>query len=135
MRRAVELPYQPLFSDIPQVIDSVTHQAQVLWQVTGPATTLANRVRGLSPWPGAYTTVAGDDRWIIWRARALPGPVTQPPGMIMAVTTDAIHVATEEGILAVMELQPKNSRRMAVSQYLPGHPTAVGLQLGKPALP
>jgi methionyl-tRNA formyltransferase len=100
-----------------------------------PATTLANRVRGLSPWPGAYTTVAGDDRWIIWRARTLPGPVTQPPGMIMAVTTDAIHVATGEGILAVMELQPKNSRRMAVSQYLPGHPTAVGLQLGKPALP
>ena len=100
-----------------------------------PATTLANRVRGLSPWPGAYTTVAGDDRWIIWRARALPGPVTKPPGTIMAVTTDAIHVATGEGILAVMELQPKNSRHMAVSQYLPGHPTAVGLQLGKPALP
>jgi methionyl-tRNA formyltransferase len=100
-----------------------------------PATTLANKVRGLSPWPGAYTTVAGDDRWIIWRARALPGPVTQSPGTIMAVTTDAIHVATGEGILAVMELQPKNSRRMAVSQYLPGHPTAVGLQLGKPVLP
>jgi methionyl-tRNA formyltransferase len=100
-----------------------------------PATTLANKVRGLSPWPGAYTTVAGDDRWIIRRARALPGPVTQSPGTIMAVTTDAIHVATGEGILAVMELQPKNSRRMAVSQYLPGHPTAVGLQLGKPVLP
>ena len=100
-----------------------------------PATTLANRVRGLSPWPGAYTTVAGDDRWIIWRARALPGPVTKPPGTIMAVTTDAIQVATGEGILAVMELQPKNSRRMAVSQYVTGHPTAVGLQLGGPALP
>jgi methionyl-tRNA formyltransferase len=100
-----------------------------------PARILANRVRGLSPWPGAYTTVTGGDRWAIWRARAIPGPVTKPPGTIIAVTTDAIHVATGEGVLAVTELQPTNSRRMAVSQYLPGHPTAVGLQLGGPALP
>jgi hypothetical protein len=34
----------------------------------------------------------------------------------------------------VMELQPANSRRMAVSQYLAGHPVAVGVQLGGPAL-
>jgi methionyl-tRNA formyltransferase len=68
-----------------------------------PATALANRVRGLTPWPGAYTT-------------------------------EAIHVATGDGVLAVMELQPANSRRMAVSQYLAGHPIAVGVQLGGPAL-
>ena len=99
-----------------------------------PATALANRVRGLSPWPGTYTTVEGGDRWTIWRALALPGPVTKPPGVIVAVTNEAIHVATGDGILAVMELQPANSRRMAVSQYLAGHPIAIGLQLGGPAL-
>jgi methionyl-tRNA formyltransferase len=99
-----------------------------------PATALANRVRGLSPWPGAYTTVAGGDRWTIWRALALPGPVTKPPGVIVAVTNESIHVATGDGVLAVMELQPANSRRMAVSQYLAGHPIAVGVQLGGPAL-
>lgn len=99
-----------------------------------PATALANRVRGLSPWPGAYTTVAGGDRWTIWRALARPGPMMKPPGVIVAVTNEAIHVATGEGILAVMELQPANSRRMAVSQYLAGHPIAVGMQLGGPAL-
>jgi methionyl-tRNA formyltransferase len=99
-----------------------------------PATALANRVRGLSPWPGAYTTMAGGDSWTIWRALALPGPVTKPPGVIVAVTREAIHVATGEGILAVMELQSANSRRMAVSEYLAGHPIAVGSQLGKSAL-
>jgi methionyl-tRNA formyltransferase len=98
------------------------------------ATALTNRVRGLSPWPGAYTTIAGGDRLAIWRARALPGPMTKDPGTIIAVTNDTIHVATGEGILAIMELQPTNSRRMAVSQYLTGHPTAVGSQLGGPAL-
>lgn len=101
---------------------------------TLPATVLANRVRGLSPWPGAYTTMAGGDRWTIWRALVLPGPATKPPGTVVSVTTESIHVATGEGILAVMELQPANSRRMVVSQYLTGHPVAVGLQLGGPAL-
>jgi methionyl-tRNA formyltransferase len=99
-----------------------------------PATVLANRVRGLSPWPGAYTTVAGSDRWTIWRALALPSSVTSPPGLVVAMTNEAIHVATGEGVLAVMELQPANSRRMAVSQYLAGHPVAVGMQLGGTAL-
>lgn len=101
---------------------------------TLPAMALANRVRGLSPWPGAYTTV-GSDSWRIWRALALPGPVTTPPGVIVAITREAVHVATGDGVLAVMELQPANNRRMAVSQYLAGHPIAIGLQLGRgPAL-
>jgi len=99
-----------------------------------PATAIANRVRGLSPWPGAYTTMVGGERWTIWRALALPNSVTSPPGVVVAITNEAIHVATGEGVLAVMELQPANSRRMAVSQYLAGHPVVVGLQLGRPAL-
>lgn len=96
---------------------------------TLPARVLANRVRGLAPWPGAYTSVPGGDRWTIWRAQALPGPATKPPGVVMEVTSEAIHVATGEGVLALLELQPANSRRMAVAQYVAGHPIAVGLQL------
>lgn len=101
---------------------------------TLPAIVLANRVRGLAPWPGAYTAVPGGDRWTIWRAQALPGPATKPPGAVMAVTSEAIHVATGEGVLALLEVQPANSRRMAVSQYVAGHQIAVGLQLGGPVL-
>jgi methionyl-tRNA formyltransferase len=97
---------------------------------TLPAVTLANRVRGLAPWPGAYTSVPGGDRWTIWRAQALPGPATKPPGVVMEVTSEAIHVATGEGVLALLELQPANSRRMAVSQYVAGHSISIGLQLG-----
>ncbi len=97
---------------------------------TLPAVTLANRVRGLAPWPGAYTSVPGGDRWTIWRAQALPGPATKPPGVVMEVTSEAIHVATGEGVLALLELQPANSRRMAVAQYVAGHSISVGLQLG-----
>ena len=100
-----------------------------------PAAVLANRIRGLSPWPGAYTTMAGGDRWTIWRALARPDAVTKPPGMVVGLTADAIHIATGKGVLVVTELQPANSRRMAVSQYLAGHSVIVGEQLGGPALP
>ena len=99
-----------------------------------PATALANLIRGLAPWPGAYTTVTGGDRWTIWRAVKVPGSVTKSPGVIVAVTNEAIHVATGDGVLAILELQAANSRRMAVSQYLAGHAVTVGLQLGVPAL-
>ena len=75
-----------------------------------PATALANRVRGLSPWPGAYTTTNGGDRWTIWRALALPGPVTKPPGMIVAVTKKGDSCCHWGGVLAVMEF----SRPIAV---------------------
>lgn len=97
------------------------------------ATAIANRVRGLTPWPGAYTFL-GEDRWMLYRAVALTGASAEPPGRITAVTKDAIQVATGEGLLAVKELQPANSRRMTVAQYLAGHPIQAGLQLGQQAI-
>jgi methionyl-tRNA formyltransferase len=93
-----------------------------------PAAVLANRVRGLTPWPGAYTFL-GQDRWMLHRAVALGEPTEEPPGRIIAVTKEAIHVATGQGVLAVRELQPANSRRMTVAQYLAGHSIEAGLQL------
>jgi methionyl-tRNA formyltransferase len=94
------------------------------------ATAIANRIRGLTPWPGAYTFL-GRDRWMLYRADPLEEPATEPPGRVTTVTKDEIHVATGKGILAVKELQLANSRRMTVAQYLAGHPLRPGLQLGQ----
>jgi len=94
------------------------------------AVEIGNRVRGLSPWPGAYT-YAGDDRWIIWRvAPAGRPPSTAIPGTVVEARKEGILVATGNGLLAITELQPVNSRRMGVGQYLAGHPLAPGLVLG-----
>jgi methionyl-tRNA formyltransferase len=94
-----------------------------------PAIAIANRIRGLTPWPGAYT-FADTERWTIYRALALNETVMQPPGQVTAVKKDAIHVATGQGILAILELQPANGRRMPTAQYLSGHPIEIGLRLG-----
>jgi methionyl-tRNA formyltransferase len=92
------------------------------------ATAIANRVRGLSPWPGAYTFLK-TDRWMIYRAIARDETTMLAPGQITAVTKDAIHVATGKGVLAIRELQPANGRRMPASQYVAGHPLETGMQL------
>lgn len=93
------------------------------------ATSLTNRVRGLSPWPGAYTFL-GDERWNIWKAVTQVSATTDTPGTIVAVHKQSILVATGEGFLEIREIQTANSKRMAVSQFLAGHRVVVGRQLG-----
>lgn len=96
-----------------------------------PAVELANRVRGLTPWPGAYTFL-GDDRWVIWKAVVLDRPTAPaPPGTIIEVAKEGLLVATGSGALRITELQPANSRRMTVAEYLAGHRLVPGLVLGK----
>jgi methionyl-tRNA formyltransferase len=100
------------------------------WTMSAPS--IANRIRGLTPWPGAYTFLKAD-RWTIWRASAMIEPTTAPPGRIIGVGKDGIRVATGHGMLAIHELQPANSRRMPVVQYLAGHPLETDIQLSQSA--
>ena len=98
---------------------------------TMSATAIANRVRGLSPWPGAYT-FSGEERWNVWKAVSNGRTVTDRPGTVVAVEKQALMVATGEGVLDVREIQTANSKRMSVSQFLAGHKVTAGVQLGGP---
>lgn len=100
-----------------------------------PARTLANRIRGLSPWPGVYTFLK-DERWGIWKVQVEdqePGvrhtarDISQAPGTITAVTKQAIRVQTGQGSLNLLEIQPENKKRMHVSDYLAGNRVALGM--------
>ena len=96
------------------------------WNLT--ATEIANRVRGLSPWPGAYTSVNGE-RWILCRVSAGEESQKAAPGTVTMVTKDRIDVATGGGTIQILEIQPSNSRRMTVAQYLAGHRVTEGISL------
>ena len=100
---------------------------------TMSAMSLTNRVRGLSPWPGAYTFL-GVERWNIWKAVLQGTAITDTPGTIVAVTKQSIVVATGDGLLEIREIQTANSKRMAVAQFLAGHRVTVGQQLGPPPI-
>lgn len=93
------------------------------------ARSIANRVRGLSPWPGAYTFL-GHDRWNLWSTVARPTHSEEQPGTIIDVTKHSIEVAAGEGVLELVEIQTANSKRMTVAQFLAGHRVSVGARLG-----
>lgn len=103
---------------------------------TLPAAAIANRVRGLSPWPGAYT-YKETERWSLWEVQAVDEAVpgtSRPaaPGTLLVAGKDALLVQTGSGALRITEFQPANSRRMFVAQYLAGHELESGLRLGPP---
>lgn len=95
---------------------------------TLPAMELANRVRGLSPWPGAYTYVNGE-RWVLWRVAVGAAVSGAVPGTVTKVTKDRVDVATGGGTIQILDIQPSNSRRMTMAQYLAGHRLAEGMSL------
>ncbi len=93
---------------------------------TQPAATLAARVRGLNPWPGA-TTVTPGGRLLIWRARAIVG--RGEPGVLTAVEGRLV-VGTGAGLLEPLEVQPENRRAMDWDAYLRGARLGLGAPLG-----
>jgi methionyl-tRNA formyltransferase len=104
---------------------------------TSPAVVIERRIRGMSPWPGAFT-FAGEERWTIWRALVKETPQGEGPGLVISATKEGIAVATGQGTLLITDLQPANSRRMAAAQYLTGHRIPPGMRLGhvgQPASP
>lgn len=96
------------------------------WTLT--ARDIANRVRGLSPWPGAFISVNGE-RWTLWRVAVDDAPHGATPGMVTQVTKDRMDVATGSGSIRILEIQPSNSRRMTMAQYLAGHRVTEGISL------
>ena len=96
---------------------------------TMSAQSLANRVRGLSPWPGAYTFL-GEERWNIWKAAPIEKDAQGKPGTVESVTKQSIQVATGKGTLELFEVQMANSKRLPVAQFLTGHRIDPGVRLG-----
>jgi methionyl-tRNA formyltransferase len=92
------------------------------------ATQIHNRVRGLYPWPHAYSFLNGS-RLIIRRSRVLAdgeGPRRFAPGTITQMAPDGLIVATGQGDLRVLEVQPEGRRPMSVRDFTAGRRVSPG---------
>jgi methionyl-tRNA formyltransferase len=99
---------------------------------TLPAARIHHRVRGLFPWPHAYSYVDGR-RIIIWRALPLPGPATAPPGTVVHAGGDDLHIAAGDGrALALLELQSEGGRPLRTADFVRGHAVRPGARFGGP---
>lgn len=94
----------------------------------GPPAALVNRIRGLSPTPGAYLVMPDGKRLRILRAEARPA--SAPPGVILGVEQTAVVVGTGEGAVALLEVQPEGKRRMTGGEFARGQRLQAGTRCG-----
>lgn len=88
-------------------------------------------VRGLNPWPSAYT-FCQKKSVKIWSSDALEGDTgsVAQPGTIVSVTKDFFDVACGKGILRIYELQLEGKKRMDTKSFLLGNQWKAGMILG-----
>ena len=92
------------------------------------ATTLHNLVRGLDPWPGAYTLL-GDEPLKLARTRPGDDNHAAPPGTVLAADRSGVCVACGQGTLCIGELQLPGRKRLPAADFLRGRPLPAGTRL------
>ena len=97
---------------------------------TSDAASIERLVRGLNPWPSAYTSCQGKTVKI-WRSDAVAAvEAAQQPGTIVSVGKDFFDVACGSGNLRIYELQLEGKKRMDTKSFLLGNPWRAGMLLG-----
>jgi methionyl-tRNA formyltransferase len=88
---------------------------------TKSAQEIHDLVRGLNSWPIAYTTLNGK-KFKIWQTKIIDTDTTgKTPGQIIDLTKKGIIVATGNGTIELLQIQPPNKAKMPASSYINGH--------------
>ncbi|MFO1486872.1 MAG: methionyl-tRNA formyltransferase [Verrucomicrobiota bacterium] len=96
-----------------------------------PAVALWNRVRGLSPWPGAFTFLPGSPQPTLlklWVAEVVSQ--NGAPGEVLSADKAGIVIGCGADSLRVLELQREGGRRLSAQEFLAGCPLKPGQRLG-----
>jgi len=93
------------------------------------AESIRNRIRGLDPWPGAFTFWRGK-RLRLWEAEANEAGSAGKPGEVLSVDNEGVMVRAGEGTLRLKSVQLEGGRRMRVEEFLRGHKMRPGENLG-----
>ena len=86
-------------------------------------------VRGMSPWPGAFT-FHGERRLKFFSVKSLDSATTEPPGTVLKGFPDELTIATGKGVLLIREIQGASGKRLDIKDFLRGYPMPPGTRLG-----
>jgi len=120
----------------PQPADGITHAPKIKRQdgrISWSESCLAvwNRVRGLTPWPGAFTFLPDQPRSYllkIWQAETVE--FSGSAGEVLRADKSGIYVACGFGSLRILTVQTEGGRRLSVGEFLAGHPLRPGVVMG-----
>lgn len=109
----------------PQNNEMSTHTSMITKELGNidwkkPAVELERLVRGLNPWPSAYTHL-NNKTFKIWKAKVIPKDSEYQPGCIVRADKHDLIVQTGEGQLALLEVQLEGKKRMEADAFLRGN--------------
>jgi methionyl-tRNA formyltransferase len=113
----------------PQGSEGITHAAmlrkdegRVSWERGVRA--LVDHVRGMDPWPGAFVEQGGEPLRLFGARPSVHPRGEHPPGTVVAVDDEGVHVAALDGAVCIGAVQPAGKRRMPATAW------AVGRRIG-----
>ena len=87
------------------------------------------QIRGLCPWPVAYTLWKGKP-FKIWKASVVKEETQGEPGTVIRLDANGIVVATGKGLLRLTEVQPSGKKPMPARQFINGRQMKAGDRFG-----
>lgn len=118
----------------PQNHEEATHVSMIskefgLIDWNKPAVEIERLIRGLNPWPSAYTKLDGKT-FKIWKAKVVSEEKEGEAGCIIHVDKGTMEVQTGKGVLSLLEVQLEGKKRMEVDAFLRGYSVEEGKLLG-----
>ena len=101
--------------------------ANINWDMSSME--IHNLVRGLNPWPIAYTNYKGE-RMKIYETEVLEEKTSMKPGTILDVNKSGVKVACKENVLLIKKVQFPNGKPLTIEQYINGHEIEKNIVLG-----
>ncbi len=130
LAKAVELMKQGKLEPVPQDNTKASHapmltkaQGHIDWQQT--AESIHCTIRGLDPWPSAYSFLNGK-RFRFFAPELVAKRATEAPGTICQADAQGLLIATGSDYLRIREIQPEGKKRMSVQACLCGTALAPG---------
>jgi methionyl-tRNA formyltransferase len=93
---------------------------------------LHNLARGFSPWPGAFSWLAGTRLKLLSTQVSDEDTPHSEPGVLLQVSRDGIDVACGRGSLRLLELQLEGAKRLRAAEFGAGQRLIVGQRLERP---
>lgn len=101
--------------------------ANINWDMSSRE--IHNLVRGLNPWPIAYTDYKGE-RMKIYETEVLEEKTSMKPGTVLDVNKSGVKIACKESVLLIKKVQFPNGKPLTIEQYINGHEIEKNIVLG-----